>query len=175
MLRRLLALACFCLHAAGALAGPAHIDAAVPDARLLGQGEFRYFGLRIYHAQLWTGAAGYRLDAPFALDLQYARDFNGVRIADASAEQIARANAGTPAQRAQWRERMRAVFPDVKAGSHITGVFVPGGPVKFYLDGAAIGSIDDPAFGPAFAGIWLAPGTSAPRLREALLNQARQP
>ncbi len=81
---------------------------------------------------------------------------------------------GTAAQRALWLERMRAIFPDVKEGSKITGVFLPGGAVRFHLDAAALGTIAEPGFAQAFAGIWLGPRSTAPRLREALLRGAER-
>ena len=50
-------------------AGPAHIEAAVPQARVIGGGVFTYFGVKIYTAELYAGAQGFAWDAPFALDL----------------------------------------------------------------------------------------------------------
>ena len=102
----------------------------LPDARLAGQGEFTWFTLKIYSAQLWVGARGYRGDAPdaapFVLDLRYARALNGRKIADASAEQMQKIGAGSEAQRDAWRQTMRGIFPDVKEGQHISGAYLPG-------------------------------------------------
>ncbi len=68
---------------------PYHIAAEIPQARLAGQGAFRWFGLKLYDARLWTGSQGYRGDASaFALDLRYARDLKGSRIAGASHDEI---------------------------------------------------------------------------------------
>ena len=153
-------------------AGPAHIDAAVPEARLSGSGQFSWFGLKIYKAELYRGPAGYRPDAPFALDLRYDRALKGAKIAEASAEQMEKIGAGSKAQRQQWLDRMRALFPDVKEGQHITGVNAPGVGARFLLDGAPLGTIDDPSFARAFFAIWLDPATTAPALRRSLLGEA---
>lgn len=68
--------------AASGLAAPAtppsnYIGQEIPQARLSGEGAYTWFGLTIYHAQLWVGQQGYRADAPeaapFVLDLRYAR------------------------------------------------------------------------------------------------------
>lgn len=169
MARRLLAALTAALLAFGSA------RAAVPDvpgARMAGQGAFTWFGMKIYDATLWVGDAGYAAGAPFALELRYARALSGARIAEASADQMEKTGGGNPLQRAAWLERMRAVFPDVKEGARITGVFLPGGVVRFDLDGAALGTISEPGFAQAFAGIWLSPRTTAPRLREALLKEA---
>jgi hypothetical protein len=164
-------LACLC-WAGAALAASPHIEAAVPQARLAGSGLFTWFGLKVYTAELYVGPKGYAPELPFALDLRYARDFKGRKIAMVSVEQMEKVNAGTPQQRAVWQEKMQALFPDVKENSHITGVNVPGSGARFFLDGAPLGSIDDPAFARAFFAIWLDPATTAPELRKALLRQA---
>lgn len=173
MLRRLLpALIAALLALGSAHAALPHIARDVPGARVAGQGMFTWFGMRVYDARLWVGDAGYAPGAPFALELRYARELSGVRIAEASADQMAKTGGGTAAQRAAWLDQMRAIFPDVKEGSSITGVFLPGSAVRFHLDGAVLGTIAEPGFAQAFAGIWLGPRTTAPRLREALLKEA---
>lgn len=171
-MRRLIATLALAYAATLAQAAPAHIEAALPHARLAGSGTYTYFALKIYTADLWVGDQGYRLDAPFALDLRYARKLYGKKIAEASAEQMEQIGAGSPAERKVWLQKMLAIFPDVVEGSHVTGVFVPGAGARFYLDGKALGQVDDPDFARAFAGIWLDPATTAPELRAALLKQA---
>ena len=175
MLRRLVCLVLLCA-AASAQAAPAHIEQHLPQARLAGKGVFTWFGLKIYEAQLWVGDKGYRADAPdaapFVLDLHYARKLDGAKIAEASADQMEKTGAGSAAQRASWLAAMKAIFPDVKEGSRISGVYLPGGGALFYLDGKPLGAMPDPAFGRAFFGIWLAPNTTARPLRTALLNDA---
>ena len=167
----------FALVAAWLALGPAHaalphILPDVPAARVAGQGTFTWFGMKIYDATLWVGEAGYAAHAPFALELRYARALSGERIAEASADQIAKTGGGTEAQRATWLKQMRAIFPNVKEGSSVTGVFHPGGAVRFHLDGAVLGTISEPGFAQAFANIWLGPRSTAPRLRAALLKEA---
>ncbi|MFL6711001.1 MAG: chalcone isomerase family protein [Massilia sp.] len=164
-------LACLCWAGAVMAAAP-HIEAAVPQARLAGSGLYTWFSLKVYTAELYVGPKGYAPDAPFALDLRYARDFKGKKIAEVSAEQMVKVGVGTPEQRALWQEKMQALFPDVRENSHITGVNLPGVGARFFLDGALIGEIDDPAFARTFFAIWLDPATTAPDLRKALLRQA---
>lgn len=172
MARRLLAALAAALALGAAHGAPTHVSAAVPQARAAGQGAFTWFGIKLYDARLWVGAGGYRAGAPFALELRYARTLTGARIAEASADQMEKTGGGSAAQRAAWLAKMRAVFPDVAPGSSVSGVFDGAGAVRFYLDGAAIGSIDEPGFAQAFAAIWLGPRSTAPRLREALLKGA---
>ena len=154
---------------------PSQIHTEIPQARLAGQGTFRWFGLKIYDAQLWVGRDGYRPQASavkFALDLRYARSLQGKKIAEASDEQIAKLNLGSAQQRATWKAAMTQVFPDVQDGSHLTGIYLPNQGARFYLDGKPIGDIMDADFAQAFFAIWLSPNTTAPQLRDALLNNA---
>lgn len=155
---------------------PRHIESELAAARLSGQGSFRWFGLKIYDAQLWVSDKGYRSDAPtaskLALDLRYARSLQGEKIAEASEEEMRKLNMGSLSQRANWQAQMAAIFPDVEDGTHLTGIYLPKEGVRFYLNGKIIGDIMDPEFAHAFFAIWLAPGTTASQLRTALLTGA---
>lgn len=172
MLARLTASLALLLALGGALAAPAPVDSVLAGARLAGQGTYTYFGLKIYDAQLWVGEQGYRAGAPFVLDLRYARKLDGVKIAEASADEMEKLGAGTAAQRKAWLARMTEIFPDVREGARISGVYLPATGTTFYLDGRLLASVPDPEFAKAFFAIWLDPRTSAPRLRTALLKDA---
>jgi hypothetical protein len=152
---------------------PEHIRNEIPQAHLLGAGAYTWFGLKIYDARLWVGESGYQQgtkdNARFALDLQYARDLKGDRIADASLKEIKRLGIGTPRQHQAWLARMIDLFPDVQDGTHITGVYLPAQGARFYLNGVILGEVLDPDFAHAFFAIWLDPRTSDKALRNALL------
>jgi hypothetical protein len=160
-------LVCAPLHAAS------YIEQELGTAHLGGQGVYTWFGLTVYSAELWLGPQGYAGDsAPLVLELRYARSLDGGRIAEASVEQMAAINAGSAAQRAQWLAQMKAIFPDVREGTRLGGVLLPGLGVRFYRDGQLLATVPDLAFAHAFFGIWLDPATSAPKLRAALLRDA---
>ncbi len=152
---------------------PAHIQRTIADAHLAGQGSFRWFGLLIYDAQLWVGPHGYQVaapdNAPFALDLRYARSFDSNSIAETSIKEMKITGGASDAQYSQWLRQMRGVFKDVVKGTHITGVYLPNYGARFFLDGKALGDIPDPQFAHAFFAIWLSPKTSAAALRKKLL------
>lgn len=157
-------------------AAPSHIESEIAGARLAGHGTFRFYGMKIYDAQLWVGPKGYEAAAPtaapLAIDLNYARALVGKKIAEASRDEMLKLQVGSAAQRATWLAKMEAIFPDVQEGTHITGVYLPAFGAKFYLDGKLLGEIADPAFGHAFFAIWLDPKTTGGKLREALLADA---
>ena len=51
------------------------------DYATVGSGTLRVFGLRIYDATLWSPGGNWAPDQPFALELRYARSFDGTAIA----------------------------------------------------------------------------------------------
>lgn len=161
-------------------AAPAEVAALLPDARLSGRGEFRYFGFLVYTATLWVGSQGLGTPlgaAPFALQLRYARSLKGTDIAARSEEEMRKLGEGSPQQRATWLQAMQQLFPDVRDGNTLTGVFTPdsaqqAAQTRFYFDGALRGAVPGTAFARAFFSIWLSPQTPAPGLRDDLLANA---
>ncbi|MFZ6862859.1 chalcone isomerase family protein [Undibacterium sp. Ji67W] len=153
---------------------PLHIQTELPKAIMQGQGTYRWFGLRIYDATLWTGPEGWndQQKHKVALDLRYARNLVGRKIADASVQEMEKLHQGSASQRQQWLQQMTSLFPDVKEGTHITGIYVPNESARFYLDGKWLGEIRDAEFARAFFSIWLDPQTSAPDLRKKLLGHS---
>jgi hypothetical protein len=172
----LVAVACTALPGviqAAAPAAPPELLALLPDARLQGSGRMRHFGLHIYDARLWVGPqfdpARYA-DLPFALELEYARSFDGVQIAERSLVEMRRIEEPSPADASTWLAAMKQTFPDVSAGQRVTGLNQPGRGATFLADRRALGEILDSAFARQFFAIWLSPRTSEPRLRRELLG-----
>lgn len=155
---------------------PVPIQHEIGNARLAGQGSYRWFGLKIYGAEFWVGDRGYRQNDPgsakFALHLTYARDLYGKRIARSSIDEISKLGFGTSEQHEAWLKRMEALFPDVHEGTQISGVYLPGLGARFFLNGNLLGEIADLEFARAFFAIWLDPRTSASSLRTNLLSSA---
>jgi len=163
------------IAATAAVEPPAHVRKYIGDAGLAGSGRLTWLGFHLYDAALYA-APGFdpatAATQPFVLELTYARRLEGKGIADASRDEIARLGVGTEAQRTRWHEQMLKLFPDVAKGRRLAGVNLPGAGARFYFDGQALGSIDDPAFASAFFAIWLDPRTRAPQLRDSLLKGA---
>jgi len=159
---------------------PVAVATELPGARLAGQGELRWFGLRVYTAQLWVGAESASPErfsaATFALQLQYGMSLAGQAIADRSLQEMARMAYGDAERRDRWHGAMKALFPDVGRGERLTGIHRPGRATAFYFGGQGgdrrVGEVEDPQFGPAFFAIWLDERTVAPDLRRQLLYGA---
>lgn len=140
------------------------------DYQTVGSGTLRYFGMRVYDATLWSPGGVWSASQPFALELRYARSFDGAAIARRSIEEIRAQRSIPDATLERWEAQMRALFPDVQAGDRLIGVRQPGQGAVFYQDARRLGRIDDEAFADAFFGIWLHPATRAPALRARLLG-----
>lgn len=136
----------------------------------VGSGTMRFFGLRLYDATLWSPGGVWSANKPYALELAYARSFNGTAIVQRSIEEMRAQRPWPEATLARWEKDMRALFPDVKKGDRLIGVRQPGAGVTFYSGPLKLGQIDDETFAEAFFGIWLNPTTRAPDLRAQLLK-----
>jgi len=142
-------------------------------SRLQGEATLRFWGLRIYTARLWalpSFHANPTPTQPVVLELEYLRDLKGSAIAERSLQEMKRAGTFTESQAQRWLADMQRIFPDVKSGDRLSGLHQPGRAAVFWYNGRPAGQIDDAEFARLFFGIWLAPTTSEPGLRAALLG-----
>ena len=154
---------------------PASWQESLPGARIIGAGEFRWFGFDVYNARLWSAAKPLASDQPFALELIYQRRISRDDLVQASVDEIKRlaGNNISAAQLAGWQMQMQQSFVDVQAGTRITGVYLPGQGARFFVGQQLQHEIDDPQFARAFFDIWLDPRTRSPELRQQLLGMTR--
>ncbi|MBC7939214.1 MAG: chalcone isomerase family protein [Chitinophagaceae bacterium] len=160
---------------AQATAPPVEVAAELPAARLQGSGTLRYFGFRVYEARLWSGERAVGGDwsaAPLALELEYRRSLDGAQIAELSLTEMRRQGDIGSADAERWLAAMRGWFPDVRPGDRLTAVLRSDRSVRIFFNGTPRGELRDPVFARLFIGIWLAPSTSQPALRESLLGTA---
>ena len=94
--RRQWILAAALLPAGGVMARvapPPEVAAELPGARAQGQGQLRFFGLRVYDIRLWAGDGAVAADwpaLPLALEIEYARELDGAAIAERSLKEMRR-------------------------------------------------------------------------------------
>ncbi|WP_211231724.1 chalcone isomerase family protein [Ottowia thiooxydans] len=152
---------------------PVELRTALPAARLVGTGVLRFFGLRVYEARLWAAPGflpeNYAQHA-FALELVYERKLEGKAIAERSIAEMRRVGNFTEEQSRQWLALMTQAFPDVAAGDRLLGLCDGQGEVSFVHNGKQTVRIRDAEYARLFFGIWLAPQSSSPALRTALLG-----
>lgn len=162
--------------AGGALAAAAPLD----DLVEVGRGDMRWFGIDLYQARLLSRDGRYQPadDAgPLALEITYRRNISRERLVSTTESEWRRLGPelgleGGP-RVARWLEALADIWPDVAPGDRILALQEPQGPTRFYGNDGLLGVVEDPAFGPAFLGIWLHPDTRADELRAALIGADR--
>lgn len=142
----------------------------IPDAQPVGSGTLSVVFWKVYDATLYAPKGVWVPHKPFALTLTYHREIEGRDIADRTAEEIGKLGFKDDQAIRNWQEQMRSIFPDVRPGTEITGISLPGHPTLFYRDDVLLGQINDPRFGKWFFDIWLSENTTEPELRNQLLE-----
>ena len=153
----------------------AELQQVLPQAQLVGKGRLTFWGFQVYDARLWAtpgfGAGSFTAE-PLALELAYLRDFDSRAVAERSISEMRRAAPVSELTAEKWMNAMARVLPDVKKGDRVMGIHRPGVGASFWMNGKPLGDIRDAEFARLFFGIWLAPTTSEPGLRTALLAGA---
>lgn len=157
------------------LSGGAHANVwrqEMPQAKLIGSGELRWFGLRIYSAKLWSETLRFDPKASFALELTYQRNITRERFVDTSIDEIKRLRGDTlsPEILQRWRLHMEKAFTDVKSGDQLIGVFIPQVGTRFYSSDKLLAEIRDGDFSDAFFAIWFDPRSKDSDLRKNLMG-----
>lgn len=172
-MRKTIVIGLLCLLAAPATAAelPAAACNLLQTCRMIGKGTLRWWGFHVYDAALWSTTGRWQAQAPFALDIRYARRVTGAQLAETSVDELRRLGIGDEAALARWGGAMRRLFPDVAPGSRLIGVHVPQRGALFYSATGYLGAIEEPEFARGFFAIWLDPRTQTPDLRAALLGR----
>jgi hypothetical protein len=153
---------------------PVYVQQHLTAPRMVGKGNYSVFGFDIYQATLWGSDTGVNPDQwptqRLALELRYARSFEGRDIAKRSIDEI-QALSPLPVLKTQaWLKTLEDLFPNVQKDQTLTGIYIPSGGSHFFFNEKSIGSIQDAELSERFFAIWLSPGTSAKKLRAALFG-----
>lgn len=157
--------------------GQAHatslIEKHIPNAQVVATARLTVLLFDIYDASFYTVYGKPEVKPPFALKLSYLRDLKGEKIADRSAEEMRHQQLVSEVTLADWHTQMRNIFPDVKKGDDITGIYKDNAQCTFYKNNTFIGQMNDGQFCDMFFDIWFGEKTTAPALRKKLLSQQK--
>jgi hypothetical protein len=143
------------------------------DLNRVGQGRLTWLGFGIYEASLWTPDgrfAGFEEGEPVALALWYERKFSRQQLIDITTGEWERLGLAPAPTRSAWARQLDAMWRNVARGDNLTAVVLPGKETLFFDRNGMLGRVTDPAFGPAFLGIWLDSRSAIQDLRAQLLG-----
>ncbi len=145
-------------HPMVAQSAPKEVKQALGSANLQGQTTARYWGFRLYDAELWTAAKG-RFDKTkkFALSLRYRYAFTAEILAKSSVEEIARVEGGKASDHKKLKDQLVRCLTDVDDGDRVTGVAESATKATMYVNGRKSCTMSYPRLRDRFFGIWLAP------------------
>jgi hypothetical protein len=156
---------------APAYAAPAETAGEIRADVPYGSGDYTLLLLPVYTAALWTDAASWSMNAPFAITLQYDMSFSSREIVARAQKEMRHIDPALDDDALQhFGAELSKVLPSVNRGDAMTALYVPGKPVRFFKNGTLTGEVADKGFADDFFGIWLSPQTSAPSLRKDLLK-----
>lgn len=136
----------------------------------IGQAKLRVAVWDIYQAELFAETAEFNEQRPFALRLTYLRPITREALIEETKKQWQKTTRLEQATIDNWAKQLESALPGVRKGDSITLFVDAERSAHFYLNDEFYGRVADVDFSSAFAGIWLAPETTRPDLREQLLG-----
>ena len=146
------------------------IEKYLTNPQVIGEARFSILLWKIYDVTLHSSSGEWPTKNPYSLTFRYLRDVSGKELTSRSISEIRKQGQQDENTLTKWEMSMQTIFPDVKKGSVLTAVFVPGNHTVFAAFNQEIGNIKGDSFLNAFAGIWLSEKTSLPELRQKLIG-----
>ena len=148
------------------------IDRYLTNGQLIGEARFSVLLWKIYDVKLYGSNGEWPTSNPYALSFHYLRDISGDELASRTITAMRNQGQQDDNTIAEWDTAMQTIFPDVKKGTVLTAVFVPGQKTIFFAQNEEIGTINGDQFLSGFAGIWLSESTSLPEVRLKLIGSS---
>lgn len=153
------------LAAKGLAASP--IDEALKDAQLRGSATFRYLGLPIYDAKLYTpGGAPFSWNEDIGLQLTYRRNIKKKVLIESTLEEMARAGRSAPVQ-----DQLETCFRAVTKGDRFQAVSDGPDAVEFWLNGQQTCTLTYPGIKRSFMSVFLGDMTRSASFTKKLKGQ----
>lgn len=143
------------------------INSALPGAALRGEATFRFLGLPLYRARLFT-PAGARFDwtQDFALELTYLRNLTQRDLVESTLQEFARIGPALPLS-----NQLAACFVDVRKGDRYTAVSQGPDRLIFWMNNTQTCTLAYPGIKGRFMGIFLGDNTRSRRFTSLLRGE----
>jgi hypothetical protein len=147
-----------------------NVQAIDDSLRMVGQARLTFMIWPVYDSRLYSTDGSYQEgQLPLRLEIQYLREVQAADLLQHTRSEWQRLGLAHEREQ-QWLQTLSQLLPDVRENDVLALVVDAQGSSAFLINGQPIGQIDDPHFGERFLDIWLAPSTSRPELRRALLG-----
>jgi len=143
--------------------------------QLVGEAELKFFFWNVYEARLYSDSGNFVFleTKPFALELQYQRQFSSQQLVEETRKQWQAIGIDADSEDNTSRLRiLETMLSDLDKGDVITRYVDTQGSSNFYYNGRLLGTIADSAFTGQFAAIWLSEKTTRPDFRDNLIRQS---
>ncbi len=135
----------------------------------VGKARLKVLFWEVYDSALYTPSGNWTGTPPYQLSLSYLRDIPVQQLVNET-EKAWRQQGVSHDQQMVWLQALGKLWPDIATGDSLVFGVAPEGRNGFWFNGAFIGEIDHPDFGPLFAGIWLSENSPRPALRAQLIG-----
>lgn len=137
---------------------PKEVKRVLNNHQLQGKTTTRFWGFKLYDAQLWTQKGGpFDPNEKFALSLRYAHPFTAEELARSTVEEIGRVEGRAPEAFGKLEAKLLGCLIDVDKGDRVTGVAEAANRLTMFVNGRKSCSLSYPQLRERFFGIWLAP------------------
>ncbi len=145
-------------------------QASTAALRMVGEARLTFLFWPIYDSRLYSADGTYQEgQLPLRLEIQYLRDITAQDLITHTHSEWQKQGLSHAGQQ-QWLQLLSQLLPNVRQNDVLAMIVDEQGGSAFWVNGQALGQIDDPDFGKQFLSIWLSPNTSRPDLRQALLG-----
>ncbi len=131
------------------------IESALSDAELRGKATFRFIGLPIYEARLFT-ADGAPLDwsSDFGLELRYLRNVSKKDLVGSTMDEFSRTGSTPPVQ-----DQLARCFDDVSKGDRYLAITQGRNKIGFWRNGRRVCTLSHPQITQRFMSIFVGDNT----------------
>ncbi len=150
---------------------PNEVRQSVKNPGAVGQVVFRWFGVPLYEATLFTPSRrAFDWSTPLALQLVYARDISGKALIDATLSELDRIE-GRQVDHREIGVKLTGCFRDVRDGDTYVAIADAADRIGFWLNGTRVCEFRHAGAKQRILGIWLSDDSRSARLARRLRGE----